>query len=126
MVVNWKIRDMPILTLTVSPDLVPVIDRSGDEIADHLLGIIRDYLAPRPGTEQIMFIPALAAIRGCALLARLEHRASETRPMEIRKACADAIASYLADRFATSIRVRLIALDPENIGVSDIGAEAGL
>ncbi|WP_143181900.1 hypothetical protein [Thalassospira sp. TSL5-1] len=117
---------MPILTLTVSPALVEPLTLVADDVADHLLGIIREHLAPRAGTEQIMFVPALGVVRGCALLAKLEHRASESRSMEIRKACADAIAHYLAQKFATSVRVRLIALDPQNIGASDIGVEAGL
>tara|TARA_R110002051_G_scaffold237695_2_gene298526 strand:- start:536 stop:889 length:354 start_codon:yes stop_codon:yes gene_type:complete len=114
---------MPILTVTVSPELVEKVSLDATNTAENLLAILHKHLAPRPGTEQIMFVPAFGAVTGCALLVRMDHRASESRPAPVRKACADAICRYLAEKFDTSVRVRLIALNPDDIAASDIGAE---
>ncbi len=115
---------MPILTVTVSPELVEKVSLDATDTAENLLAIIHQHLAPRAGTEQIMFVPAFGAVTGCALLARMDHRASDSRPAAVRKACADAICHYLAEKFQTSVRVRLIALNPDDIAASDIGVEA--
>jgi hypothetical protein len=114
---------MPILTVTVAPDLVEEVRSTSGELSEALLGLIRKHLAPAKGTEQIMFVPAFGAVTGCSMLAHLVHRASDSRTSEVRNSCAQAIADHLNRTYGCSVRVRLIATSSDDIAASDIFTE---
>lgn len=115
---------MPILTVTVAPDLVEEVRSTSDDLSVSLLGLIREHLAPAKGTEQIMFVPAFGSVTGCSMLAHLVHRASDSRTSEVRNRCAQAIADHLNRTYGCSVRVRLIATSSDDIAAADIFAES--
>jgi|TARA_Y100000588_G_C13804206_1_gene732202 hypothetical protein len=115
---------MPILTVTVAPDLITEVQSSCDELSADLLLLIRKHLAPAKGTEQIMFVPAFGAVTGCSILAHLVHRASDSRTTDVRNNCAREIADHLSKTYDCSVRVRLIATNPDDIAAADIFLES--
>lgn len=116
---------MPILTITIAEGLVDAISRTSEETSEGLLELIHKHLAPAAGTEQIMFVPSIGKVVGCSILTHLVHRASDSRTAEIRKACADAICAFLAEKYDCSVRVRLIATQSSDIAAADIFKESG-
>lgn len=114
---------MPILTVTVAPDLIDEVQSSSDVLSNDLLLLIRKHLAPARGTEQIMFVPAFGTVTGCSILAHLVHRASDSRTEEVRNNCARDIAGHLANIYGCSVRVRLIATSSDDIAAADIFLE---
>lgn len=114
---------MPILTVTVAPDLVEKVRPSSEVLSNDLLALVRKHLAPAKGTEQIMFVPAFGTVTGCSILVHLVHRASDSRTAEIRNRCAQEISSHLNRTYDCSVRVRLIATNSDDIAAADIFAE---
>ena len=110
---------MPIAQIIVAPDAVEHFTNHGQalvrQLGDHLL----QHLRAAPKTLQITVVPSLLPPVGCDILCLVHHRGSQWRSAEVRATCAEAINQTLRAATGRSVRVRLIAVDPDNIAAKD-------
>ena len=115
---------MPILRLTVAPELEDAVRSKHREAAAKLTEIVESHFAPAPGTLQIVFQPTLAMPAGHGLLVEVLHRAMPDRTRHTRNAFARDIALVLQALFRASVRVRVIAIEQDALASADL-VEAG-
>lgn len=111
---------MPILRLTVAPELEETVRSKYREAAAKLTELVESHFTPAPGTLQIIFQPTLAMPVGHALFAEVLHRAKPDRTRHTRNAFARDLAGVLHALFQSSVRVRVIAIEQDALAAADI------
>jgi hypothetical protein len=114
---------MPILRVTVAPELEQEVRINFRAAAAQLTDLIEVHFTPAPNTLQIVFQPTIAMPVGHALLVELLHRASPDRNRGVRNALARDLASVLHSLFNASVRVRIMGIEPDALAAADL-AEA--
>lgn len=115
---------MPIVQIIAAPDAAARIQSAGAAVSDQITEELLRHLKPAPETIQVVVQAALVPPVGCATLCLVQHRASESRSAEVRAACAHALHDVLQSATGASVRVRLIALDPQTIAAFDTPGES--
>lgn len=116
---------MPIAQIIVAPKAVEAVVACGQALVDQVTRDLLAHLQPAPHTIQVMVVPSLLEPQGCDLLCLVHHRGSASRSAAVRAAAAAALHDTLRGATGCSVRVRLIALDPENIAAKDTEEEEG-
>ncbi len=110
---------MPIVQITVAPSVADTLRHSGPDLIARIREDLMQHLAPKPDMIQIMIQAALLPPAGCDTLCNVQHRASESRGADVRAACASALHDTLRAATGSSVRVRLVAVNPAEIGACD-------
>jgi hypothetical protein len=111
---------MPILRITVAPELEPAVRAKSAEAAGQLAALIESHFSPAPGTLQICFQSTIAMPVGHALLAEVLHRATPDRSRGTRNALARDLAGVLHTLFNASVRVRVTAVEQDTLAAADL------
>lgn len=110
---------MPIAHVILAGDLADRARREGPALTEAVTGILTAGLFAERRLVQVVVTEALVPPQGCAVLAQVFHRASERRDAATRARVAAALRDELEGRLRASARVRLIALDPDDIAAAD-------
>lgn len=110
---------MPIVQITVSPKVAASIQTAGSGLLEQIRADLLHHLKPAPETIQVMVHAGLLPAIGCETLCVVHHRASEKRSAQVRAACAQALHDTLQAATGCSVRVRLVALEPQDIAAYD-------
>ncbi|KMK68270.1 hypothetical protein [Puniceibacterium sp. IMCC21224] len=110
---------MPIAHITVAPELVAQVTAQAGDITETVTAILKQALDARVELIQVVLSAALATPQGCDVLCEVQHRASIARNGYIRQAAAQQLHDALQQATGGTVRVRLIALAPEDIAAVD-------
>jgi hypothetical protein len=110
---------MPIAQIIVAPNVAGTITADIDRTTDNLKAALVEGLSTDPRLVQVMVTVALSTPTGCDTLCLVHHRASESRSAEIRNATARRLHDILSESTKSTVRVRLIAVDPSLIASCD-------
>lgn len=115
---------MPIVQIIAAPDTAPLIVKAQSALLPQVTEALLTHLQPAPETIQICVQAALVPPVGCDTLCLVHHRGSEKRSAEMRATCAKALHDLLYAVTARDVRVRLIALEPQDIAACDTSGGA--
>lgn len=110
---------MPIVKIIIAPELQESFQEKSSLLKNALPVLIDSHFSPKPGTQQIMVIPALLALEGCSILIEIFHRHSLLRTADIRQSFVDDINEFFSSHFNSSVRVRAIGIEPTHIAAQD-------
>ncbi|WP_435259948.1 hypothetical protein ACSBLW_09400 [Thioclava sp. FR2] len=110
---------MPIAQIIVAPNVVGNMAVDVDTTTTNLKAALVEGLSTDPRLVQVMITVALNTPAGCDTLCLVHHRGSEARTSEIRNATARRLHDILRDSTKSTVRVRLIAVEPSQIASCD-------
>lgn len=115
---------MPIAQIIVAPVALETVRNCGAGLVEQVTQDLLTHLKPAPETIQVNVVAGLLAPQGCDVLCLVHHRGSAARSAPVRAAAAQALHDTLHAATGCSVRVRLVALDPDDIAAFDTPAGA--